>query len=63
MLHRWSRARKRHRSRNEECVCRVKGPGQGREAAVRALQVAGLDINVNDVTPIQHNGCRPQKTS
>ena len=40
----------------------VKGPGPGREAAVRALQTAGLDITViNDVTPIAHNGCRPPK--
>ncbi len=40
----------------------VKGPGPGREAAVRSLQVAGLDITViNDVTPIPHNGCRPPK--
>ena len=40
----------------------VKGPGPGREAAVRALQTAGLDITViNDVTPIPHNGCRPPK--
>ncbi len=40
----------------------VKGPGAGREAAVRALQTAGLDITViNDVTPIPHNGCRPPK--
>ena len=40
----------------------VKGPGPGREAAVRALQVAGLDITmINDVTPIPHNGCRPPK--
>lgn len=40
----------------------VKGPGPGREAAVRALQVAGLEISViNDVTPIPHNGCRPPK--
>ncbi|OLU37594.1 30S ribosomal protein S11, partial [Ileibacterium valens] len=36
--------------------------GPGREAAVRALQVAGLDISmINDVTPIPHNGCRPPK--
>lgn len=42
-------------------VC-VKGPGPGREAAVRALQVAGLEITlINDVTPIPHNGCRPPK--
>ena len=40
----------------------VKGPGQGREAAVRALQVAGLEItSIVDVTPIPHNGCRPPK--
>lgn len=40
----------------------VKGPGPGREAAVRSLQVAGLDITmINDVTPIPHNGCRPPK--
>ena len=41
----------------------VKGPGPGREAAVRSLQTAGLEITViNDVTPIPHNGCRPRKT-
>ena len=40
----------------------VKGPGQGRESAIRALQVAGLNITmIKDVTPIPHNGCRPQK--
>lgn len=40
----------------------VKGPGPGREAAVRALQIAGLDItSINDVTPVPHNGCRPPK--
>lgn len=40
----------------------VKGPGPGREAAVRALQAAGLEINtIVDVTPIPHNGCRPPK--
>ena len=42
-------------------VC-VKGPGPGREAAVRALQAAGLEVtSINDVTPIPHNGCRPPK--
>ena len=42
-------------------VC-VKGPGPGREAAVRALQAAGLEVTaINDVTPIPHNGCRPPK--
>ena len=40
----------------------VKGPGQGREAAVRALQTAGLEVvMIKDVTPIPHNGCRPPK--
>jgi len=40
----------------------VKGPGQGREAAIRALQGAGLEVNmIKDVTPIPHNGCRPPK--
>ena len=41
---------------------RVKGPGSGREAAIRSLQVAGLEItSIKDVTPIPHNGCRPPK--
>ena len=40
----------------------VKGPGAGRESAIRALQAAGLDINlIKDVTPVPHNGCRPPK--
>ena len=40
----------------------VKGPGAGRESAIRALQAAGLKINaIKDVTPIPHNGCRPPK--
>lgn len=40
----------------------VKGPGSGREAAIRALQTAGLEVNmIKDVTPIPHNGCRPPK--
>jgi small subunit ribosomal protein S11 len=40
----------------------VKGPGQGREAAIRSLQAAGLEITaIRDVTPIPHNGCRPPK--
>jgi small subunit ribosomal protein S11 len=40
----------------------VKGPGSGREAAIRSLQVAGLEISaIKDVTPITHNGCRPPK--
>jgi small subunit ribosomal protein S11 len=40
----------------------VKGPGAGREAALRALQAAGLSVNlIRDVSPIPHNGCRPPK--
>jgi small subunit ribosomal protein S11 len=40
----------------------VKGPGSGREAAIRSLQAAGLEVNlIKDVTPIPHNGCRPPK--
>ena len=40
----------------------VKGPGPGREAAIRALQAAGLEVSlIKDVTPIPHNGCRPPK--
>jgi len=40
----------------------VKGPGQGREAAIRSLTVAGLEITaITDVTPVPHNGCRPPK--
>ena len=41
---------------------RVKGPGPGREAAMRALQVAGLNVSsISDITPIPHNGCKPPK--
>jgi small subunit ribosomal protein S11 len=41
---------------------RVKGPGAGREASIRSLQAAGLEISaIRDVTPIPHNGCRPPK--
>lgn len=40
----------------------VKGPGSGREAAIRALQSAGLEVTmIKDVTPVPHNGCRPPK--
>jgi small subunit ribosomal protein S11 len=40
----------------------VKGPGSGRESAIRALATAGLDVRlIRDVTPIPHNGCRPPK--
>jgi small subunit ribosomal protein S11 len=45
-----------------EVEVRVKGPGSGRESAVRAIQAAGLEITViRDVTPVPHNGCRPPK--
>jgi small subunit ribosomal protein S11 len=40
----------------------VKGPGSGRETAIRSLQAAGLEVaTINDVTPVPHNGCRPRK--
>jgi small subunit ribosomal protein S11 len=40
----------------------VKGPGAGREAAIRSLQAAGLEVSlIKDVTPVPHNGCRPPK--
>jgi len=46
----------------KEVECYVKGPGAGREAAIRSLQAAGLEVSViKDVTPIPHNGCRPPK--
>lgn len=45
-----------------EIEVEVKGPGAGREAAIRSLQAAGLEVNlIKDVTPIPHNGCRPPK--
>lgn len=44
------------------CEVRVKGPGSGRESAIRALQTAGIEVRlITDVTPIPHNGCRPPK--
>ena len=44
------------------CEVRVKGPGSGRESAIRALQTAGIEMRlITDVTPIPHNGCRPPK--
>lgn len=40
----------------------IKGPGSGRESTIRAIQAAGLDVNIiKDVTPVPHNGCRPPK--
>ena len=45
-----------------EIEVRVKGPGSGRESAIRALQAIGLEVTViKDVTPVPHNGCRPRK--
>lgn len=55
-----AKAAMEHGLKNVECF--VKGPGAGREAAIRALQAAGLEVNlIRDVTPIPHNGCRPPK--
>ncbi len=46
----------------QSCEVRVKGPGSGRESAIRAIQATGIDVKViKDVTPIPHNGCRPPK--
>ena len=46
----------------KEVEVRVKGPGSGRESAIRALQTIGIDVkSIRDVTPIPHNGCRPPK--
>jgi small subunit ribosomal protein S11 len=46
----------------KEVEVRVKGPGSGRESAVRAIQAVGLEISIiKDVTPVPHNGCRPPK--
>ena len=54
------KAAKEHGLRYAEVY--VKGPGSGREAAIRALQACGLEVtNIRDVTPVPHNGCRPPK--
>ncbi len=46
----------------KEVEVKIKGPGSGRESAVRALQAAGLEVkSIEDVTPLPHNGCRPRK--
>ncbi|MFH1577624.1 MAG: 30S ribosomal protein S11 [Candidatus Omnitrophota bacterium] len=46
----------------QQIEVRVKGPGSGRESAIRAIQAAGLNVtSIKDVTPIPHNGCRPKK--
>ena len=55
-----ARAAKEHGLRSVEV--QVKGPGAGREAAIRALAAAGLQVRaIRDVTPVPHNGCRPRK--
>jgi small subunit ribosomal protein S11 len=49
-------------TRHEDARSRSRGPGSGRESALRALQAAGFTItSIRDVTPIPHNGCRPRK--
>jgi len=46
----------------KEVIVKVRGPGPGRESAIRALQAAGLTVTaIKDVTPVPHNGCRPKK--
>ena len=55
-----AKAAMEHGMREVECF--VKGPGSGREAAIRSLQATGLEVSaIKDVTPIPHNGCRPPK--
>jgi len=55
-------AQQAQRSGVRQVEVRVKGPGSGRESAIRALQAAGLEIkSIEDVTPLPHNGCRPRK--
>jgi small subunit ribosomal protein S11 len=55
-----AKAAMEHGMRSVEVM--VKGPGSGREAAIRSLQATGLEVNmIKDVTPIPHNGCRPPK--
>jgi len=46
----------------KELIVKVKGPGSGRESAIRSLQNSGLSVrSVKDITPMPHNGCRPRK--
>ena len=63
IAHEYSLTRPDEAERRRELLERLlKGPGSGREAAIRALQTAGLEISaIKDVTPIPHNGCRPPK--
>ena len=57
-----SKFTRRWSDRMKEIEVRVKGPGSGRESAIRALQAIGLEITtIKDVTPVPHNGCRPRK--
>ena len=55
-------ARKAQEAGMRECEVRVKGPGGGRESAIRAINNAGIRVtSIRDTTPIPHNGCRPRK--
>lgn len=55
-------ARVAHEAGMRSCIVYVKGPGSGREAAIRAIHNSGITVTkINDVTPIPHNGCRPPK--
>ncbi|MFH1459747.1 MAG: 30S ribosomal protein S11 [Candidatus Omnitrophota bacterium] len=55
-------AKKAKEAGMKEIAVFVKGPGSGRESAIRAIQAAGIQINlIKDVTPVPHNGCRPPK--
>jgi small subunit ribosomal protein S11 len=57
-----SAAKKAQKHGVREIEVRVKGPGSGRESAIRALKASGLDIrSIEDTTPLPHNGCRPKK--
>jgi small subunit ribosomal protein S11 len=57
----WPAARRRSKA-SRTWTCEIKGPGPGRESSVRALASLGIRINsISDVTPVPHNGCRPQK--
>jgi small subunit ribosomal protein S11 len=55
-------AKKAHEAGMQQCEVRVKGPGGGRESAIRAIANAGIRVmTIRDTTPIPHNGCRPPK--
>ena len=58
----WEAAKKAQEAGMQQCEVRVKGPGGGRESAIRAINNAGIRVTViRDTTPILHNGCRPPK--